>query len=42
MSELLEVSGLVVKYGDFSALHGLDVTVAEGETLAVIGANGAG
>ena len=42
MSELLEVSGLVVKYRDFTALHGLDVTVAEGETLAVIGANGAG
>jgi branched-chain amino acid transport system ATP-binding protein len=42
MNELLDVSSLVVNYGDFTALHGLDVTVAEGELLAVIGANGAG
>lgn len=39
---LLSVSGLVARYGDFEALHGVDVTVAEGEVLAVIGANGAG
>lgn len=29
-------------YGDFQALFGLSLSVAEGETLAVIGANGAG
>lgn len=39
---LLEVDGVDVHYGDFQALHGLGLTVAEGETLAVIGANGAG
>lgn len=39
---LLEVDAVHVGYGDLPALHGLSVTVAEGETLAVIGANGAG
>lgn len=38
----LTVSGLDVHYGDFQALYSLDLTIAEGETLAVIGANGAG
>ena len=39
---LLEVDAIDVSYGDFRALHGITLTVAEGETLAVIGANGAG
>ena len=39
---LLHVDGVDAGYGDVPALHGLSVTVAEGETLAVIGANGAG
>ncbi|MGY1815498.1 ABC transporter ATP-binding protein [Blastococcus sp. SYSU D00820] len=39
---LLEVDDVHVSYGDVPALHGLTVSVAEGETLAVIGANGAG
>lgn len=39
---LLEVSDLDVHYGDFQAIYSLDVSLAEGETLAVIGANGAG
>lgn len=39
---LLEITGLDVHYGDFQALYSLDLTLAEGETLAVIGANGAG
>jgi branched-chain amino acid transport system ATP-binding protein len=42
MSPLLEVRGLDAGYGDFQALFGLDLTVAERETVAVIGANGAG
>ncbi|MFV0464410.1 MAG: ABC transporter ATP-binding protein [Nostocoides sp.] len=42
MSSLLTISGLRSGYGDFEALHGLDVTVEAGSTLAVIGANGAG
>jgi branched-chain amino acid transport system ATP-binding protein len=39
---LLAVDGLSAGYGAFQALFGIDVTVAEGETVAVIGANGAG
>lgn len=42
MSVLLETSGLTAFYGDFQALYGVDMTLAEGETVAVIGANGAG
>jgi branched-chain amino acid transport system ATP-binding protein len=39
---LLHLDEVHAGYGDVPALHGLTVTVAEGETLAVIGANGAG
>ena len=39
---LLEVKGLTAHYGDFQALFGVDLTLSEGETLAIIGANGAG
>ena len=39
---LLEVSGLHAFYGHIEALRGVDVTVAEGEIVALIGANGAG
>lgn len=39
---LLAVDAIDVHYGDFQALYGLSLSLAEGETLAVIGANGAG
>jgi branched-chain amino acid transport system ATP-binding protein len=39
---LLEVRGLRVKYGNVEALHGLDLSVGEGEIVAILGANGAG
>lgn len=39
---LLEVSGLVSRYGRVQALKGVDVTVNEGELVALVGANGAG
>jgi branched-chain amino acid transport system ATP-binding protein len=39
---LLSTHGLTAFYGDFQALFGIDLTLAAGETLAVIGANGAG
>ncbi|SSC24743.1 ABC transporter, partial [Klenkia terrae] len=42
VTPLLEVDDVDVSYGDVPALTGLTVTVAEGETLAVIGANGGG
>jgi branched-chain amino acid transport system ATP-binding protein len=39
---LLETRGLSAFYGDFQALFGIDFAVAAGETVAIIGANGAG
>ncbi len=39
---ILTLSGLDAFYGDFQALYGVDLTVSEGEVLAIIGANGAG
>jgi len=39
---LLEVSGLEVRYGGIRAVRGIDLAVAEGELVCLIGANGAG
>jgi branched-chain amino acid transport system ATP-binding protein len=39
---LLELDRLEARYGAVSALHGLSLTVAEGEIVALLGANGAG
>ncbi|MBV6656660.1 MAG: ABC transporter ATP-binding protein [Devosiaceae bacterium] len=39
---ILALHGLDAFYGDFQALYGVDMTVEEGEILAIIGANGAG
>ncbi len=39
---LLRTQNLSAFYGDFQALFDIDVSVEEGETVAVIGANGAG
>ena len=39
---LLKIDAIDVHYGDFQALYGMSLSLAEGETLAVIGANGAG
>jgi len=39
---LLQTRALAAFYGDFQALFDIDVTVEEGETVAIIGANGAG
>lgn len=39
---ILQISGLDAFYDDFQALYGVDMTVFDGEVLAVIGANGAG
>ena len=38
----IELDGLERRYGERVALTGVTVSVAEGETLAVLGANGAG
>ncbi len=39
---MLEVSALTVSYGAIRALHGVTFSVAQGEIVALIGANGAG
>ncbi len=41
-AELLEVRGLTLRFGGITALGGVDLTLAEGETLAIIGPNGSG
>jgi branched-chain amino acid transport system ATP-binding protein len=39
---VLSVHNLQAFYGDFQALFGIDFEIAAGETVAIIGANGAG
>jgi branched-chain amino acid transport system ATP-binding protein len=39
---LLQLEGVEARYGPVKALHGVSLTVAEGEIVAVLGANGAG
>src|SRR5260221_1100887 len=39
---MLEVRGLVVRYGGIEAVRGIDFEVRDGEVVALIGANGAG
>ena len=39
---LLEVEGLDAGYGDLQILHGVDLTVGDGEYVTIVGPNGAG
>nr|WP_255670199.1 ABC transporter ATP-binding protein [Aeromicrobium wangtongii] len=39
---MLDLESVDVHYGDFQAIHGVSLSLDEGETLAVMGANGAG
>jgi branched-chain amino acid transport system ATP-binding protein len=39
---LVEVSDLVVGYGEIEALHGISFTIESGEVVTLLGANGAG
>ena len=39
---MLEVRGLHAGYGEVEVLHGIDIDVAEGEIVAVLGSNGVG
>ena len=39
---LLQVSGLVVRYGAVTAVRGVDLAVGEGEIVSIVGPNGAG
>jgi len=42
MTALLELSDVEARYGPIKALHGVTLTVEEGQITAVLGANGAG
>ena len=42
MGALLEVSNLNAWYGESHVLHGVDVTVGEGEMITILGRNGVG
>jgi branched-chain amino acid transport system ATP-binding protein len=42
IEELLSVRGLKSHYGGIQALHEIDITVGQGQLVALVGANGAG
>ncbi|HEX2146524.1 MAG TPA: ABC transporter ATP-binding protein [Pseudorhizobium sp.] len=42
MKPLLEVRGLNAWYGESHVLHGIDMTVGEGEMITILGRNGVG
>ncbi len=42
MTKILELKQLAVQYGGIRAVKGIDLVVAEGELVCLIGANGAG
>jgi branched-chain amino acid transport system ATP-binding protein len=42
VSTLLDLRGVEARYGAIKALHGISLTVGEGEIVALLGANGAG
>jgi ABC-2 type transport system ATP-binding protein len=42
MAEMIRASGLVKRFGDVTALDGLDLVVPEGTVLGLLGPNGAG
>ena len=41
-SDMLQLSGIVKRYGDFAAVNGLDLNVPRGEIFGFLGPNGAG
>lgn len=42
MSEILKLSNLKLNYGPIAAIKGIDLSVEEGQIVAILGANGAG
>ena len=41
-ADMLQLSGIVKRYGDFAAVNGLDLNVPRGEIFGFLGPNGAG
>ncbi|MEL0023895.1 MAG: ATP-binding cassette domain-containing protein, partial [Alphaproteobacteria bacterium] len=39
---MLQVTDLVCGYGDIIAVHGISLSLAQGQTMALVGPNGAG
>ncbi|HEV2642249.1 MAG TPA: ATP-binding cassette domain-containing protein, partial [Candidatus Elarobacter sp.] len=39
---VIELRGLVKRYGNFTAVNGIDLTIARGELFGFLGPNGAG
>ena len=42
MSEILKITNLKLNYGPIAAIKGIDLSVKEGQIVAILGANGAG
>jgi ABC-2 type transport system ATP-binding protein len=42
MTDVVRVEGLIKRYGDFTAVDGLDFALGEGRVLGLVGPNGAG
>ena len=42
MGEILKLSNVKLNYGPIAAIKGIDLTVEEGQIVAILGANGAG
>jgi branched-chain amino acid transport system ATP-binding protein len=42
MSSILEIKDLYAGYGDLEVLHGVNLSVEDGDIISVVGANGAG
>ena len=40
--DLLEIDGLTISFGDFEALHGIDLSLSKGLLVGLIGPNGCG
>ena len=42
MAAVLEMKNIVKHFGDFTALNNVNLTVEDGETVAIIGPSGSG